>query len=174
MQSLTSTQTGPDARTPFDLVATLAPVVSRTKRELLAESRRLEAFALRQQSATVLVTFQYKEHLSERSRDSYAAIAQAGARVFAFARGLIPDYRPDSWGLRTVSLLSHDPLVSEWDIVVLGPNVARAFVARDLEPGAPVEGFDLERRFSWASTVDRALVEQSAEALLARVPVQHR
>lgn len=173
MQSLTSTLEGRDALTPFELVAQHTPAVRRTKRELLAESRRLEDLALAQQAATVLVTFQEREHLTARSRDSYARLAKDGCRVFAFARGLVPDYRPESWGLRTVALLSTDALVSEWDIVVLGPRVARAFTARDLSPGRAGEGLDLERPFSWATTSDRQLVEQAADALLTRVPAQH-
>jgi hypothetical protein len=120
------------------------------------------------------VTFQHKEHLTALSRDSYARLTRAGCRVFAFARGLILGYRPESWGLRTVALLSHDALVSEWDIVVIGPPFARAFTARDLSPGTPVEGPDLQRPLSWASPQDRDLVEQAAESLLSRLPVQHR
>ena len=174
MPSLTSDPAALDAPTPFDLVAHRSRAERKTKRELLAASRRLERRLLTARPQTVLVTFQHREHLTARSRDAYAGLARDGAQVFAFARGLVSDYRPESWELRTVSLTSHDPLVSEWDIVVIGDGVAEAFVARDLTPGTEVVGKDLDRPFSWTSTTDPALVQAAAESLLARVPVAQR
>lgn len=139
-------------------------------------SRRVERQALQQAGpgCTVLVTFQHKLHLTAATRDSYAALARAGATVYAFAKGLTSDYRPESWELAHVSILSRDLLVHEWDIVVLGPRVSTAFVARDLDPARAVDGKDLTRPFSWTQTDDRDLVEAAAGALLSRVPVGRR
>lgn len=174
MISLTSDPAAVDVATPFEIVAHRARPERRTKRELLAASRRLERRLSTRRVHTVLVTFQEREHFTEPSRDAYAGFARGGAQVFAFARGLVSDYRPESWELRTVSLLSGDPLVSEWDIVVLGEGFSEAFIARDLTPGTEVVGKDLDRPFSWTSTTDPDLVQQAAASLLARVPAAHR
>lgn len=163
-----------DLASPYDLVAAHSPVQARTKRQLLAASREVERAALTERPSLVLVTFQDKRHLTAPSRDSYAALARRGARVYAFARSLVSDYRPASAALATVALLSRDPLVLEWDIVVLGPHRSLAFVARDLDADTPVAGADLDRRFSWTRTEDPELVTAAAAALLARVPEQHR
>lgn len=154
---------------PWETVAPTTACSRATKRELLALSREVENQALTGAARTVLVTFQDRRHLTSTTRASYARLARAGAEVHAFARGLVSDYRPDSDGLRHVALEPADPLVSEWDIVVLGPSPV-AFVARDLDPGRPVTGADLDRPFSWARTTDRAVVGRAADALLARVP----
>ena len=173
MRSLTSDPAALESPTPFDVVATHVRATRRTKRELIAMSRDFEKQAL-SAGGTVLVTFQSREHLTDRSRESYAALAAGGAEVFAFAQKLVPDYRPETWALRTVALLSSDPLVHEWDIVVDSPTVKAAFVARDLTPGAAVQGRDLDRAFSWTHTDDPDLVEAAAASLLARVPAAAR
>lgn len=174
MISLTSDLQGLHAPTPFDVVAPHGRPVRRLKRELLAATRQLERRLMTRRVQTVLVSFQDRQHLTTRSREQYARLARDGAQVFAYARGLVPDYRPESWELRTVALLRDDPLVSEWDIVVLGDGLAEAFVARDLSPAAEVVGKDLDRPFSWTSTTDPALVQAAAEAMLSRVPAAHR
>ena len=174
MISLTSDPSSTSASTPFEIVAHRTRPEARTKRELLAASRRLERRLSTRPVHTVLVTFQHREHLTAPSRDAYAGFARGGAKVFAFARGLVSDYRPESWELRTVSLPSTDPLVSEWDIVVLGDGFSEAFIARDLTPGSAVVGKDLDRPFSWTSTTDPELVQAAATSLLERVPAQHR
>lgn len=170
---MTSVTTRPDASavdSPFDVVAHRVAPQRRTKRELLAASRLLERRALAARPDAVLVTFQDRRHLTGPSRQSYAALARAGAQVHAFARGLTSDYLPGSDGLVHVALLPHDPLVAEWDIVVLGDGISAAFVARDLAPDVPVQGADLDRPFAWTQTEDPDLVQRCAERLWARLP----
>ncbi len=170
MTSLTSRPGASALPSPYDVVAEHVPAQRRTKRDLLAASRLVEQRALAGGARTVLVTFQDRRHLSPSSRASYARIARSGASVHAFARGLVSDYAPTSDGLVTVALMPGDPVVGEWDIVVLGPGGGTAFVARDLQPDAPVTGADLDRPFAWARTDDPRLVREAADALLARVP----
>ena len=170
MTSLTAAPGAALQLSPFDVVAPHVRAQRRTKRELLAASRLVEAEALAGGAHTVLVTFQDKRHLTTASRASYARIARTGAVVHAFARGLVSDYRPDSQGLVTVALMPDDPLVGEWDIVVVGKRTSIAFVARDLAPGDAVDGADLDRPFSWTRTDDPELVQAAAAGLLARVP----
>jgi hypothetical protein len=169
MSSLTSSPSAVDLPSPWEAVTRSVRASRGTKRELLAMSRRLEDAALRGGATSVLVTFQDKRHLTPASRSSYGRLARAGVRVTAFARGLVSDYRPDSAGLAHVALLSKDPLVLEWDVVVLGAAPI-AFVARDLAPDSVLLD-DMDRPFSWARTDDPALVDAAAGALLARVPV---
>lgn len=165
---MTSTPSSVDLPSAWDAVAHSLPAARGTKRDLLVMSRRLEREALADGARTVLVTFQERRHLTAASRASYGRLARTGATVVAFARGLVSDYRPDSAGLVHVALLPRDPVVHEWDVVVLGPRPV-AFVARDLAPASDLP--DLDRPFSWARTTDPALVDAAASALLARVPV---
>lgn len=169
MSSVTSTSADglPSA---WECVAPTTACARATKRQLIPRSRAYEQQAMDAGARVVLATFQDRRHLTPASRAAYARLARAGLQVSVFARGLVSDYQPASDGLRHVALLPGDPLVHEWDIVVLGPRPF-AFVARDLNPGAAVLGKDLDRAFSWAETTDRVLVERAAHALLARVPV---
>lgn len=169
MTSLTARPGAAALESPFDVVAHRVAPQRRTKRELLAASRLLERRALAARPQTVLVTFQDRRHLTAASRASYGALARGGAQVHAFGRGLVSDYSPGSDGLVHVALLPTDPLALEWDIVVQGPGISAAFVARDLTPGTPVDGADLDRPFSWTQTEDPGLVHECAQRLLARI-----
>lgn len=168
MSSLTSSPSSVGLPSPWQLVSPHASPLRGTKAELLAMSRRIEHAAVRQGATSVHVTFQERRHLTPASRASYGRLARAGVAVTAYARGLTSDYRPDSHGLVHVALMPGDPVVLEWDIVVLG-QAPTAFVARDLAPGTAVP--DAERPFSWARTDDPALVAAAAAALQQRVPV---
>ncbi|MCW2607873.1 MAG: sensor-containing diguanylate cyclase/phosphodiesterase [Frankiales bacterium] len=170
MTSLTTRPGAAALLSPYDVVAATTTPVARTKRQLLAASRALEHRALSSGAEQVLVTFQDRRHLTPASRASYGRLARSGATVHAFARGLTSDYSPASAGLVHVALLPSDPLAGEWDIVVLGPRIAAAFLARDLAPDTPVDGKDLDRPFSWVQTEDRRLVEEAAARLRARLP----
>lgn len=170
MTSLTSRPGASVHPSPYELVAPHVPAQRRSKRDLLAACRLLERQAMTSGAHTVLVTFQDKRHVTPASRAAYASLARAGATVYAFARGLVSDYAPASDGLTTVALMPDDPLISEWDVVVLTGSGGSAFLARDLSPAVPVQGRDLDRPFAWTRTDDPRLVQQAADALLSRVP----
>ncbi|HJZ36307.1 MAG TPA: hypothetical protein VJ204_08555, partial [Solirubrobacterales bacterium] len=71
-------------------------------------------------------------------------------------------------GIRGADIEPDDRLRGEWDVVVVGPHFAGAFVARDLgEVDGP--GPDAERRFEYFLTYDRDLVTDAARALLHRL-----
>ena len=73
--------------------------------------------------------------------------------------------------VRGATLDEDDPLGLEWDVCVLGPHFAAAFVARDLGDTGP----DSSRRFEFAMTYDRELVVRVARRLMARLtPVPRR
>ncbi len=153
----------------YERVVPAGPVAVATKRDLLGMSRAIEGRALAGGATTVLVTFQDRRHVTTATRASYARLARSGVRVVIFARGLVSDYAPDSDGLLHVALRAGDPVVREWDIVILGASPL-ALVARDLQPETAVSGADLSRTFSWVRTTDRRLVTEAADALLQRVP----
>jgi EAL domain-containing protein (putative c-di-GMP-specific phosphodiesterase class I) len=152
-----------DERTPFERVADPAAVLVGDKRLLLALSRQLEeeAFAVKGE-AVVLATFQDARFFTPRMRRHYERIA-AGASLVGVLGVDIPP-RPGA-GLRGAAIAAGDPLGGEWDVVVVGPHFAGAFVARDLGDG----GTDMDRRFEYFMTYDRDRVIAAADSLLRRL-----
>jgi EAL domain-containing protein (putative c-di-GMP-specific phosphodiesterase class I) len=152
-----------DQQTPFDRVFDPTAALQGDKRLLLSLSRQLEqeADSLRGESV-VLATFQDERFFTEAVRRRYERLAEDGALVGALGVG-VPD-QPGT-GVRGASLFPDDPLRGEWDVVVVGPHFAGAFVARDLGDDGP----DFERRFEYSMTYDRDRVTAAARALLHRL-----
>jgi EAL domain-containing protein (putative c-di-GMP-specific phosphodiesterase class I) len=150
-------------QTPFDRIADPTAVLRGDKGLLLSLSRQLEqeAFSLQGESV-VLATFQDERFFTAAMRRRYERLAEDGALVGALGVG-VPD-QPGT-GVRGASLSPDDPLRGEWDVVVVGPHFAGAFVARDLGD----EGADFERRFEYFMTYDRDRVTDAARALLHRL-----
>ena len=149
--------------TPFEIVAARRPVRRGTKDLLLAISREIETRAAQEgEEAVLLATFQDARHFTARSAARYAGLAVGAAFVGALGHGLGPTPAP---GVRGGDLAADDRLRAEWNVVVIAPHFAAAFVGRDL--GDP--GSDRERRFDFALTHDRALAVQAAESLMARI-----
>lgn len=67
--------------------------------------------------------------------------------------------------MRGGDLSADDPLRAEWNVAVVGPHFAAAFVGRDLGDGGP----DMDRRFEFAITHDRTLAIRAAAAMMARI-----
>jgi EAL domain-containing protein (putative c-di-GMP-specific phosphodiesterase class I) len=156
---------GPPPRpgTPFELVADRRRIRRGDKRLLLALSRQLEAEALRLGGeAILLATFQEAQFFSAASASRYAEISRRAALVGALGVGLDVEPAP---GVRGARIEPGDALRSEWDVVVIGPHFAGAFVARDLGDA----GADADRRFDFFVTYDRELALAAARALLARL-----
>lgn len=156
------------AGTPFEAVAPELDVREGTKRLLLALSRQLEAHAAKLDHAGVLLsTFQTAEHFGGRSRERYERLGAELAFVGAIGRGL---HRHEDDRVRGATIEPGDPLEREWDVCVLGPHFAAAFVARDLGD----TGRDMQRRFQFAMTYDRELVVRVARRLMARLAPRSR
>jgi EAL domain-containing protein (putative c-di-GMP-specific phosphodiesterase class I) len=151
---------GHDKRTPFERIADSDSVLVGDKRLLLSLSRQLEqeAFAV-QGEAVVLATFQHARFFTDSTRQRYERLAESAALVGALGIGMPP--RPGA-GVRGAGLAPDDRLRGEWDVVVVGPHFAGAFVARDL--GDDVA--DSDRRFEYFMTYDRERVTAAAAALL--------
>ncbi len=153
--------------TPFEEIAKPDAVLRGDKALLLSLSRQLEHEASTVRGETVvLATFQDARFFTPRMRRHYEEIAERASLVGAIGVGL--DERPGV-GVRGAGLAPDDPLQGEWDVVVIGPHFAGAFVARDLGD----EGPDEERRFEYFMTYDRDLVARAARPLLHRLIRSH-
>jgi EAL domain-containing protein (putative c-di-GMP-specific phosphodiesterase class I) len=149
--------------TPFELIADLRRVRRGDKRLLLALSRQLEAEASTLGAeAVVLAAFQDVKFFTPRSRERYEALARTAALVGAVGHGLGEE---PAAGVRGAGLLADEPLQGEWDVAVIGPHFAGAFVARDLGDS----GADGDRRFDFFVTYERELVVRAARALMTRI-----
>ena len=154
----------PAAATPYAIVRERLAPRHGDKRLLLAFSRHLEAqVAAAGDAAVVLATFQDAVHFTSATRALYERLARGAALVGAFGVGLSPEPAP---GVRGASLAVGEALRGEWNVLVVGPHFAGAFVGLDRgDTGVP----DLERRFDFCLTYDRDLVVSAARALMARL-----
>lgn len=152
-----------DGRTPYETIAPCRPARRGDKRLLLSISRQLEeeAFGLAGE-VVVLAGFQDVAFFSDRTARRYRRLADQAALVGALGAGM--PCRPGG-KVRGADLTADDPLCGEWDVIVVAPHFAGAFVARDLGD----EGSDLERQFDYVITYDRELVTRAARRLLARI-----
>jgi EAL domain-containing protein (putative c-di-GMP-specific phosphodiesterase class I)/DICT domain-containing protein len=154
-----------DRVSPFETVAAHRSVRRANKRLLLALSMQIEAQAWGLgASAVVLSTFQQAEFFTASTAARYSALAQQSALVGALGVGLSEQPAP---GVRGVALDAADPLRGEWDVTVIAPHFAMAFVARDLDEDSGVP--DMERSFDFATTYDRGLAVAAARAMMSRV-----
>jgi EAL domain-containing protein (putative c-di-GMP-specific phosphodiesterase class I) len=151
---------GQDPRTPFERLAGRESTLVGDKQLLLSLSHQLEQEALLVKGeAVLLATFQDARFFTDRMRRRYERIAEQASLVGALGVGVPPN---PGRGVRGAGLRPDDPLGGEWDVVVMGPHFAGAFVARDLGDS----GADPDRRFEYFMTYDRELVTSAAQALL--------
>lgn len=146
---------------PFATVAAVRPAVCSTKPHLVAVSQLLERQAAAQgELAVVLAAYEEAANFTPGSRRRYAALARRAAFVVVLGAGLGGEEEP---GVRGANLVDPDPVLGEWDVVVVGPHFAAALVARDLDPSD-----DPNREFAYVLTHDRPLVLEVARSLMAR------
>jgi EAL domain-containing protein (putative c-di-GMP-specific phosphodiesterase class I) len=152
---------------PYRAVAARVRPRRGTKGLLLAISKHLEAqVAAQGESAVVFGAFQEARHFTPRSAARYEKLAASAALVGALGVGLPAEPVP---GVRGADLDASDALAGEWNVTVVAPHFAAAFVARDLgDTDCP----DMERRFDFCLTYDRDLAVEAARGLLARIAPQ--
>ncbi len=132
------------------------------KRMLLPLSCLLERHALDSADPCVVLTcFQHADYFSTAAARRYHRLGAKSAFVAVMGVGL----SDNPAGLRGAHLAPDDPLVHEWDVIVIGPHFAGALVAHDLGDGGP----DLERRFRYAVTYDRGEVADAARQMMHRI-----
>jgi diguanylate cyclase (GGDEF)-like protein/PAS domain S-box-containing protein len=156
------------AESPF---ACLPPstVLRRAPKRLLIElSKQLEREAMHVGNACVVAsTFQHDHHFTVPTAQRYRDLVERVGLVCAFGEGLGDLAVP---GLRGAELTADDPVIGEWDVVVLGPHFSAALLARDRMDVGP----DMDRTFDYALTYERDTVVRAAHGLLSRVsPVPH-
>ena len=155
--------TAGSGQTPFEIVAAVRPSTVSSKRLLRPISRHLEDQAASGATPGVIMAcFQHAQFFTERMARRYGELAGHTAFTAALAVDLPSQPAP---GVRGTSLHPTEPLVKEWNVLVVGAHYAGALVARDLGD----DGDDDHRRFAYAVTHDRALVIAAARALLGWV-----
>ncbi len=148
---------------PYEAVSRHREVRRGNKRLLLALSRQIEEQASGLGSAAVVLsTFQEAAFFTADTAARYQALSKQAALIGALGVGL--SEQPAA-GVRGVALEHADPLRGEWDVTVIAPHFAMAFVARELGDGSG----DMDRRFDFAITYDRDLAVSAARALMSRV-----
>jgi EAL domain-containing protein (putative c-di-GMP-specific phosphodiesterase class I) len=155
--------TSVDQLSPFQLGAGLRAPRPARKQLLIEISKHLERQAMGAgESAVVVATFQDASFFTKATGHRYAKLAAKAAFVGALGEGMPAEPLP---GVRGCILDSDDPLVGEWDIVVVGPHFTATLVARDLGDTGP----DSERRFEFVLSHDRELAIKVALTLMSRV-----
>lgn len=148
---------------PFGCLPPDVPLRRSTKPLLIELSKFLEREAVRFGSTCMVVTaFQEAKHFTPDTAHRYRELVQRVGFVAAIGQGLGAE---PVCGLRGADLDPDDPVRGEWNVIVLAPHFAAALLARDLGDHGP----DLQRRFEFALTYDRATVAAAAATLLARV-----
>jgi EAL domain-containing protein (putative c-di-GMP-specific phosphodiesterase class I) len=152
-----------ERRTPFDVLSRDRQTRSGDKRVLLALSRQLESEAtMLGAECVVLATFQRSAFFTTRTRDRYERLATSAALVGGI--GMDMGAHP-ALGVRGGGIPADDPLAQEWDVVVISPFFAGAFVARDLGDDRD----DMSRRFQFCMSYERERVLEVARILIERI-----
>ncbi|WP_378145982.1 EAL domain-containing protein [Cnuibacter sp. UC19_7] len=151
----------PLARTPYEVVSARVETKPSNRELLVQMSVFLEARARTSgDSAVVLATFQESSNISPSTLERYTDLAAECGLVIVYARGVSPALL--ATGSRVHDIVDGDPLVDEWDIVVLTADFAAALVARESDPAHHEKG-----DYRFALTHERALVVEAARSLLA-------
>jgi hypothetical protein len=152
---------------PFACLPAGATLRHSVKPLLIEVSKHLEREALQLGPTCIVVAaFQQAVHFTPHTARRYLALAEAVGFVAALGEDvpLTP-----ATGVRGAHLDPVDPVIGEWDIVVLSPHFAAALLARDLsDDGVP----DMERTFEFALTYDRDVVMAAAHSLMSRIAAQ--
>lgn len=138
--------------------------VRRSSKGLLIElSKQLEREAMRAGEISMLAaTFQHEARFTPATAERYALLAEATGFVCALGAGIRPEPVP---GVRGAHLGSSDPLLREWNVVVLHPHFTAALLARDLGDSGP----EMDRRFDYVLTYRRDVASAAARTLLSRI-----
>ncbi|MBS9375236.1 EAL domain-containing protein [Rhodococcus sp. B50] len=150
------------ALTPFALASEGRRRTRSFKRLLVSMSKLLETNAVGAGPETIVLgTFQRAEHFTPTSRARWAQLAEQVAYTGIYGVGIDPYV--DS-AVHHAPLDPDDPMVDEWNVVVLGPHFACVLAALDMHTDAA----DLDREFHYVLSYDRGTVIRCAHSILAR------
>jgi len=148
--------------TPFALAAPGRRRTHSRKRLLVSMSKLLEANAVTAGPETIVLgTFQRAEHFTRLSQARWAQLADQVAYTGIYGVGIDPYV--DS-AVHHAPLDPDDPMVEEWNVVVLGPHFACVLAALDLHAGTA----DLDREFEYVLSYDRDVVVRCTRTILHR------
>ncbi len=148
---------------PFACLPATLALRESTKPLLIEVSKHLEREAARLGATCILLsTFQQSNHFTASTAGRYRALATSVGFVAALGEGLTEEPAP---GVRGAHLPPGDPVLQEWDVIVLAPHFAAALLARDLKDGTTEQN----RTFEFALTYDRETVEHAARSLMSRI-----
>jgi EAL domain-containing protein (putative c-di-GMP-specific phosphodiesterase class I) len=155
----------PGAETPFEVARLTQRPESATPDMLLPLSRTLEDRGVRATEPTVLLTtFRNSAHFDAATRLRYNDLAGHAILTATFAEDMPLVPGPN---IRGCPLPVGDPLIGEWDVIVIGSQFAGAMFAKE----RPIDGG--ERAFDLIVTYDRDVILAAARPLLDRlVPVE--
>ena len=149
-------------RSPFDVVSDDYEIEHVPSAHLLAETRRLAASASHQPAGAVaLASFGDAERFAELAPE-FERLGQHCIFTGVLGAGMQAD---SATPYRSNPLSAGDVLTREWVMVVLGPSVAEAIVARNLGP----DPRSLPPMVEFVSTDDREIVTGLAQQLMGRV-----
>jgi EAL domain-containing protein (putative c-di-GMP-specific phosphodiesterase class I) len=152
----------PPAATPFSLVTRSDRKRIGRKKVLLGISRHLESLGHKDADLVVLAAFQTAERFTDATKRRYERLGLHCPLVGALGVGMPAAPAP---GVRGASLARDDELAGEWTVVVVGSHYAGALIAKDCGDMGP----EIDRRFEFLVTHDRALVLDAARSLLSRL-----
>lgn len=156
----------PARASAFDLAAGGLMTRAVRKPTVLQLSRHIEHLAAVADSPPiVLAAVQEAKYFTGLTVDVYLGLAERSPLVAVLGGGAS---RAPCPGVKWVSLDDGDPLLAEWGVVVLGPDMAAGLLARE-RPGAGLSP-DGEKRFDMVMTFDRARVTTAARCMLDRFP----
>ncbi|MBD8507082.1 EAL domain-containing protein [Hoyosella sp. G463] len=157
-----------EGRLPFAIAAEDHHTHWSRKTLLVELSTTLENLAATAGRDTILLgTFQHVRNFTARTRRRWESIAGRVAFAGVYGVGMGPTVEE---GVHHAPLEPGEPLVEEWNVVVLAPHFCSVLTARDLHRG----GRDEDREFEYALTQDRATAVRCARAILDRFDGPHR
>jgi EAL domain-containing protein (putative c-di-GMP-specific phosphodiesterase class I) len=149
--------------TPFSVTAERREARPSHRDLLLQVSQFLEARAAQEAgSAVVLTTFQHRDNFDARAMERYYPLGGSTAFVAVFGPGFSELTLSET--VRAVELDEADPMVAEWNVVVISPNFAATLTARQV--GEPSPSNDA---WEFILTHDRRLTIEAARTLVARI-----
>lgn len=151
-----------DLSTPFAITSEKQVTRRGSKRLLIEMSKSLEAQAASAGAAVILLgTFQKAKYFTPAAAERWRAVADMVGLAGVYGVGL---NNVLDGNVQHAPLDPDDPLVEEWNVVVLGPHFAAILSARDRHDNGP----DLERTFDFVQSYDRLTVTQTARSILSR------